>query len=107
MNPDLSGLLNEFKDISLDDLPARLPPLRDIQHAIDVILGSPFPNLPRYRMNLSKHKELNKRIKGLLQKGLIQHSLSPYVVHALLTPKKHISWRMYIDSVPINKMAIN
>ena len=40
MSLDLSELLDEFNDVSLDNLPAELPPLKDIQHDIDLVLGS-------------------------------------------------------------------
>ena len=81
----LSEVLDEFKDVSPDDLSTKLPPLRDIQHAMDLISGLPLANLTYYRINPSECEALNRQIKGLLQKDFIQHSLSPYVVPALLT----------------------
>ena len=65
MSFDLSEIFNEFKDIS-PDLPRELPPLRDIQHAIDLVLGLPLPNLSHYRISPGEHEELNRQIKGLL-----------------------------------------
>ena len=50
-SPDVSSLLNEFSDVMLDELFDELPPLRNIQHAIDLVMGSQLPNLPHYRMN--------------------------------------------------------
>ena len=41
MSLGLSELLDEFKDVSLDDLHVELPLLRDTEHAIDLVLGSP------------------------------------------------------------------
>jgi len=56
MYRDLSELLNEFKDVFLSDLLTKLPLLRDIQHARDLVSGSPSPNLPYHRMKPSNRK---------------------------------------------------
>ena len=53
-------VLEEFQDVFLDDLPSCLPPLRDIQHAIDLAPGSKLSNLPHYRLNPTEHTKLQK-----------------------------------------------
>ena len=54
----VKNLLDDFVDMMLDELPSELPHLRDIQHAINLLLGSQLPNLPHYRMNPKEREDL-------------------------------------------------
>ena len=99
---EVSNLLSEFGDVISDNVLEELPPVRQISHQIDLILGASLLNKATQWMNPAKTKELNKQVQELLRKGLIQESLSPCVVHIPLAPKKDGEQRMCIDSRAIN-----
>ncbi|XP_020682413.1 uncharacterized protein LOC110099561 [Dendrobium catenatum] len=84
----ISQLLHRFMDIAPPELPSELPPVRTIQHQIELTPGSTLPNLPHYRMSPNENKVLQQIVDELLEKQLIQHSINPCAVPALLVPKK-------------------
>ncbi|XP_042437074.1 uncharacterized protein LOC122023042 [Zingiber officinale] len=83
-------LLQEFTDVVPEEIPPGLPPMRNIQHCIDLIPGASIPNKAAYRMNPKEHEELKRQVEDLLARGLVQESKSPCAIPALLVPKKMI-----------------
>ncbi|KAK1645771.1 hypothetical protein QYE76_063576 [Lolium multiflorum] len=98
--------MTEFSDVFPEEVPAGLPPLRGIEHQIDLIPGASLPNRAPYRTNPEETKEIQKQVQALLDKGYIRISLSPCVVPVILVPKKDGTWRMCVDCRAINNITI-
>ena len=102
----MTPIITKFADVFSKDLLIQLPPIRNIQHAIDVVPEVTLLNLSHYRMNPMEHAELQRQVNELLSKWFIWERLSPCVVPALLTSKKDKTWRMCVDSHAINKITM-
>ena len=69
-------VVNEFNDVFPKDLPG-LPPKREIEFEIELLLGTtPISQAP-YRMAPAELKELKVQLQELLDKEFIRPSFSP------------------------------
>ena len=85
-----------FQMCFLEYLPG-LPLEREVKFSIDVLPDTqPISILP-YRIALAELRELKEQLKGLLEKGFIRPSMSPWGAPVLFVRKKHGSLRMSID----------
>ena len=83
-----------------------MPPIRGIEHQIDLVPGAALPNRPPYRINPEETKEIQRQVQALLDKGYVRESLSPCAVPVILVPKKDGSWRMCVDCRAINNITV-
>nr|XP_025882208.1 uncharacterized protein LOC112939363 [Oryza sativa Japonica Group] len=104
--PAVANILQEYSDVFPKEVPPGLPPVRGIQHQIDLIPGASLPNRAPYRTNPEETKEIQRQVHELLDKGYVRESLSPCAVPVILVPKKDGSWRMCVDCRAINNITI-
>nr|KYP31276.1 Transposon Ty3-I Gag-Pol polyprotein [Cajanus cajan] len=103
---EVQKLLKEFDDLFPQEVPSGLPPLRGIEHQIDLKPGASLPNGPAYKTNPQETKEIESQVDDLLKKGWVQKSFSPCIVPILLVPKKDGKWRMCMNCMAINNITI-
>ncbi len=89
------------------ELPNELPPRRQVDYAIKVMLGVAPPANTPYRMSHEELKELNVQPEKLLMKGYIKPSKSPYGATVLFIHKKDGTLRMCMDHKALNNVIVN
>ncbi|CAI7897450.1 unnamed protein product [Closterium sp. NIES-54] len=98
-------VLEQYKDIMPDDLPAGVPPARTHEHEIVEEPGAkPVSHAP-YRLSPTELMDMKKQIEYLLDRQLIRPSTSPYGAPVLFTPKPDGSLRMCINYRALNKQT--
>lgn len=102
----VSHVLQVYEDVFPAEVPAGLPPIKGIEHQIDLVPGTPLPNRSSYRTNPEETKEIQRQVQALLEKGYVREILSPCVVSVILVPKKDGTWRMCVDCRAINNITI-
>jgi hypothetical protein len=104
MSPPAAEFVRANADLFAE--PDGLPPLRDINHEVNLEPGHPPPCKPTYRMPADELEELRRQLKVLLEKKHIQPSHSPYGAPVLFVKKKDGSMRLCVDYRALNKITI-
>ncbi|GKA18449.1 putative reverse transcriptase domain-containing protein [Tanacetum coccineum] len=97
--------VQDFQEVFPKDLPG-LPPTRQVEFQIDLVLGAtPVARAP-YRLAPSELQELSTQLQELSDKGFIRPSSSPWGAPVLFVKKKDGSFRMCIDYRELNKLTV-
>jgi hypothetical protein len=98
-------ILKYFRDVFPEEV-SGLPPKRDIDFSIELVLGVvPMSRTP-YRMSTLDLVELKLQLKEILDKGYIQPSVSPWEAPTLFIKKNNGTLRLCIEYRQLNKITI-
>nr|GEV37368.1 putative reverse transcriptase domain-containing protein [Tanacetum cinerariifolium] len=98
-------IVREFSEVFPEYLP-RLPPARQVEFQIDLVLGAaPVAQAP-YQLAPAKMQELSTQLQELSDRGFIRPSSSPWGAPVMFVKKKDGSFRMCIDYRELNKLSV-
>jgi hypothetical protein len=98
-------VVREFPNVFPDDLP-RMPPERVIEFKIELQPGTAHIAKAPYKMSPVEMKELKIQLQGLLDRGYIRPSTSPWGCSALFMEKKDKELHLCVDYQPLNAITI-
>ena len=75
-----------------------------VQHVIDTGDAMPIKQRP-YRVSPDVKKEIDRQVDEMLEKGIIQESISPWSSPVVLVKKKDGSFRFCVDFRKVNKVT--
>ncbi|KAL6286303.1 hypothetical protein ACE6H2_010693 [Prunus campanulata] len=98
-------VVREFLDVFPDDLPG-LPPEREIELTIELLLGTnPIYQAP-YRMAPAELRELKIQLQELVDLGFIRPSVFPWGAPVLFVRKRDETMRLCIDYRQLNNVTV-
>ena len=99
------AVVKEFPYVFPDELPG-MPPNREVEFSIDLVLGTSLISMALYRMALAELKELKVQLQELVDKEFIRPSVSLWGAPVLFVKKKDGTFRLCIDYRQLNKVTV-
>ena len=104
LDPELANLLHTYRRIFCK--PQGLPLNRTHNHTIPLIKDSTLVKVKHYRFPHSHNAQIEKMVKEMVDKGIIQPSTSPFSSPILLVWKEDGSWRFCMDYWALNAITV-
>jgi len=104
LEPKDIPMVQEFPEV-FQEVPG-LPLKRGIEFAIELVPGTALISKAPYRMAPAELAELKTQLQELVDKGLIQPSVSPWGAPVLFVRKKDGSLRLCIDYRELNRVTV-
>jgi hypothetical protein len=98
-------VVQQFPDVFPNDLP-EMPPKREIEFKIELQPNTAPIAKALYNMSPVEMKELKIQLQGLLDKGYIRPSTSPWGCSALFVEKKEEELHLCVDFRSLNVVTI-
>jgi len=101
ISPDLQKVMDNHSKVF--ETPKGLPPMRDHDHAIHLVLESFPPNIRPYRYPYVQKSEIERMVAEMLEAGINQPSQNYFSAPVVLVHKKDGSWHMCPNYRELNK----
>ena len=106
-DPRVATLIKEFADVFPDKLPDGLPPVRGVQHRIDLKPGAtPPPARPLHHQSSKDLAVFEQYTREMIASGQLRVSVSPYGAMALIVRKKDGTARVVVDYRALNDITV-
>ncbi|MEM7375746.1 MAG: reverse transcriptase family protein [Bacteroidota bacterium] len=103
-DPKLERILEKYGSVFKDELPSGLPPIRAVDHEIEVEKDSKPPHRPLYQLSKEELKAAKEYVDSLLSSGKIRPSRSPYGAPLFFVKSKD-SLRGVVDYRALNRIT--
>ncbi|GBG83916.1 hypothetical protein CBR_g37787 [Chara braunii] len=107
LEPAVRDLIREYHDIFPSPFSyAGIPPMRDVEHAIQLVRNYRVHHQTPYRLSIPEATELKRQLEELLRLGSIKPSNSPWGAPVLFARKADETLRLCIDYHGLNRYTV-
>ena len=104
-NENLKKVLQKFEEVFQSELPAGLPPKREVDHEIETEKDAKPPHRSLYQLSPVELKATKEYVEDLMKKGKIRPSKSPYGAPLFFVKENGKPLRGVVDYRGLNRIT--